>query len=161
MTLPERPLDQRPDDRALVHALVGEEILVLGREDRADEQRWDVGGAPDQNAAFGRGDAGDGPLVFADEHGLLGEIGRVLSRAMVRRVDAQVVVDLAGVVRVDELDDRLELDVSDDRQHDEHANRDETAPHQPAHEPHEGPGQIQQRELQLATRGTLHRFPST
>ena len=99
-------------------------------------------------------------MVFADEHRLLGEIGWVLQPRDGAPVNAQVVVDLAGVVRVDELDDRFELDVSDDRQHHEDANRDEAAPHEPAHEPHEGPGQTQQCELQLAVLGTFHRFPS-
>ena len=75
---PSDTLDQRPDDRALVDALVGEEILVLGRENRADEQRRNLSDAPDQDPALGRGDAGDGSLVLADEHGLLGEIGWVV-----------------------------------------------------------------------------------
>ena len=49
-------------------------------------------------------------------------------------VDAEVVVDLAGVARIDRLDDLFEADIAENEKRGDHAERDEEAPDDPAEE---------------------------
>ena len=116
-----------------------EEVLVLGGENRVDEERRDVGRIVDQDAVLGRGNAGDRLEILGDEHRLLGEVGAIAQARDGAGVDAQVVVDVLRVAGVDLLDDRLELDVGDHREDREDADQDEKAPHEPAEEPDDGP----------------------
>jgi hypothetical protein len=54
VTFLQDPLCQRAQDRALVDSLMREEVLVLGRENRIDEERRNVGGIVDEDPMFGR-----------------------------------------------------------------------------------------------------------
>ena len=94
--------------------------------------------------------------ILGDEHRLLGKVGAVVQPRDRVPVDAQVVVDLFGVVGIDRLDDRFESDVAEDEQRDDHADGDEEAPDDPAEEAQDRPRQRQQDALEALSAAVPH-----
>ena len=153
------PLSQRTCNRLLVDALMREEVLVLGRENRVDEERRDLGWVVDEDAMFGRGNARDRLLILGNNHRLLGEVGRVMQSRDCILVDAQAGVDFLGIPRIDCLDQGFQANIAHDAQCHEHAQDKEEMADDPAHKARERPRQRQEDEAEFAAIDLFHQPP--